>query len=423
MMIKIAVVGSKEFMETLLPIAHKLEEIEIDPYIYLHPAESSELLTRLKPCDFIFFSGALPYYMAKEIREQLRIPSTYLQQDETTVVSSILSVMYHQRIQPHKISIDLVDRSFITNVFHDIGIKESPQVFDYENMLWSKEEINRIMDFHIAKYQSGEAHLALTSIHAVYDELQKIGIPSERMIDPTQSIIHGLKDAKIKAELAKSHSATVGACMISSLELREGLLEQLDAISQALRGSFKKVDEVTFILYTTRGDIESIIKTNMINNLFANIERTIAIGFGYGKTVKEAEQNAKIAQSFAKNNPIDHCFYILTSDKELFGPFPKEQRVQSLKNDNPELMKIAKETKLSPANLSKIIQFSQSHPSLNFTAADLSEYLQVTRRSTERLLKKLVDYGYAHICGEEMPYQQGRPRAIYEMNLPVSLSF
>ncbi|PEO09097.1 transcriptional regulator [Bacillus wiedmannii] len=423
MMIKIAVVGSKEFMETLLPIAHKLEEIEIDPYIYLHPAESSELLTRLKPCDFIFFSGALPYYMAKEIREQLRIPSTYLQQDETTVVSSILSVMYHQRIQPHKISIDLVDRSFITNVFHDIGIKESPQVFDYENMLWSKEEINRIMDFHIAKYQSGEAHLALTSIHAVYDELQKIGIPSERMIDPKQSIIHGLKDAKIKAELAKSHSATVGACMISSLELREGLLEQLDAISKELRGSFKKVDEMTFILYTTRGDIESIIKTNMINHLFASIEGTIAIGFGYGKTVKEAEQNAKIAQSFAKNNPIDHCFYILTSDKELFGPFPKEQRVQSLKNDNPELMKIAKETKLSPANLSKIIQFSQSHPSLNFTAADLSEYLQVTRRSTERLLKKLVDYGYAHICGEEMPYQQGRPRAIYEMNLPVSLSF
>ncbi|TCJ80025.1 UNVERIFIED_ORG: hypothetical protein EDC93_106147 [Bacillus cereus] len=423
MMIKIAVVGSKEFMETLLPIAHKLEEIEIDPYIYLHPAESSELLTRLKPCDFIFFSGALPYYMAKEIREQLRIPSTYLQQDETTVVSSILSVMYHQGIQPHKISIDLVDRSFITNVFHDIGIKESPQVFDYENMLWSKDEINRVTDFHIAKYQSGEAHLALTSIHAVYDELQKIGIPSERMIDPKQSIIHGLKDAKIKAELAKSHSATVGACMISSLELREDLLEQLDAISKALHGSFKKVDEMTFILYTTRGDIESIIKTNMINTLFASIEGTIAIGFGYGKTVKEAEQNAKIAQSFAKNNPIDYCFYILTSDKELFGPFPKEQRVQSLKNENPELMKIAKETKLSPANLSKIIQFSQSHPSLKFTAADLSEYLQVTRRSTERLLKKLVDYGYAHICGEEMPYQQGRPRAMYELNLPLSLSF
>ncbi|PEX90002.1 transcriptional regulator [Bacillus cereus] len=423
MMIKIAVVGSKEFMENLFPIAHKLEEIEIDPYIYLHPAESSELLKRLKPCDAIFFSGALPYYMAKEIREQLRIPSTYLQQDETTVASSLLSIIYHQGIQPHRISIDLVDCSFITNVFHDIGIKENPQVLDYENMLWSKDEINKIIDFHVAKYQSGEAHLALTSIHTVYDELQAIGIPSERMIDPTQSIIQGLKDAKIKAELAKSHSATVGACMISSLELRKSLIEQLDVISKELRGSFKQVDDMTFILYTTRGDIESIIKTNMIDNVFTSIEGRIAIGFGYGKTVKEAEQNAKIAQGFAKNNPIDRCFYILTSDKELFGPFPKDQRVQSLRNDHPELVKIAKETKLSPANLSKIIQFSQSHPSLKFTAADLSEYLQVTRRSTERLLKKLVDYGYAHICGEEMPYQQGRPRAMYELNLPLFLSF
>ncbi|WP_439020756.1 transcriptional regulator [Bacillus thuringiensis] len=423
MIIKIAVVGSKEFMENLLPIAHKLEEIEIEPYIYLHPAESSEILKRLKPCDVIFFSGALPYYMAKEIREQLRIPSTYLQQDETTVASSLLSIIYHQSIQPHKISIDLVDRTFITNVFHDIGLKEKPQVMDYENMLWSKDEINRVIDFHVAKYQSGDSDLALTSIHAVYDELQKIGIPSERMIDPTQSIIHGLKDAKIKAELAKSHSATVGACIISFMERKESSLEQLNVVSKELRGSFKQVDEMTFILYTTRGDIESSIKTNMIDSVFMSIEGRIAIGFGYGKTVKEAEQNAKIAQDFAKNNPIEHCFYILTSEKELFGPFPKEQRVQSLKNDNPELMKIAKETKLSPANLSKIIQFSQSHPSLKFTAADLSEYLQVTRRSTERLLKKLVDYGYAHICGEEMPYQQGRPRALYELNLPLFLSF
>ena len=64
-------------MENLFPIAQKLEGIEIDPYIYLHPTESSELLKCLKPCDVIFFSGALPYYMAKEIREQLRIPSTY----------------------------------------------------------------------------------------------------------------------------------------------------------------------------------------------------------------------------------------------------------------------------------------------------------------------------------------------------------
>lgn len=61
---------------------------------------------------------------------------------------------------------------------------------------------------------------------------------------------------------------------------------------------------------------------------------------------------------------------------------------------------------MSPATLSKIIQFSKSRQSLQFTAADLSDYMQVTRRSTERILKKLVNPGLVKIVGEEMTYQK-----------------
>ena len=44
------------------------------------------------------------------------------------------------------------------------------------------------------------------------------------------------------------------------MEIQENSLEQLNIVSKELRGSFKQVDEMTFILYTTRGDIESSIK-------------------------------------------------------------------------------------------------------------------------------------------------------------------
>lgn len=77
---------------------------------------------------------------------------------------------------------------------------------------------------------------------------------------------------------------------------------------------------------------------------------------------------------------------------------------------------MAKETKLSPLNISKIMAFSKARQSLQFTAHDLSEHLQVTRRTTERILKKLVEHNYAKIVGEEMTYQQGRPRSLYELN-------
>lgn len=142
------------------------------------------------------------------------------------------------------------------------------------------------------------------------------------------------------------------------------------------------------------------------------------IGFGYGTTVIEAEQNAGIALRFAQNDPFDKCGYILTDDKNLLGPYPKETKLQRLKNDDPKLFDIAKEIKISPGNLSKLIEFSRKRSSSQFTAAELTDYLQITRRSTERIIKKLVDHGSIRVVGEEMTYQQGRPRSIYELHLP-----
>ncbi|MEI4622513.1 transcriptional regulator [Bacillus pfraonensis] len=419
MVIKIAVIGSHDFMQQLLPVAHRMEDIEIEPYIYALPKESPEIIQHLNPCDVIFFSGALPYYISKEIREQMPIPSVYLQQDEMAFATSLLSVLYHQNIRPERISIDLVDSSFVTNVFHDIGIKNTPHVMGYQDMFPKMIEINEIVTFHYSKYQSGLIDLALTSVHAVYDELIERGVPAERMLDPTKSMIQGLQDAKAKAQLAKSNSATVAVCFVSFSSEHHMPIEHLNMFARGIHGSFRQVDKTSYVLYTTRGDIEGFINTSSFQTLFNNSKDPIALGFGYGSTVREAEQHAKIAQGFAANHPIESCCYILTDEKELLGPFPKEKKVHSLKNDHPELLKIAKETKLSPANLSKIIQFSKSRSSLQFTAADLSDYLQVTRRTTERILKKLVDYGYANICGEEMPYQQGRPRAIYELKIPI----
>ncbi|MGX1983261.1 hypothetical protein EDD69_10996 [Thermolongibacillus altinsuensis] len=418
-MIKIAVIGSADFIEQILSVAPQITGIEIEPYVYAHPQEAAELVRHLKPCDVVFFAGALPYYFSKETREQLPIPTVFLEQDEMAVASSLLSILYHKNIQPERISIDLVDSSFVENVLMDVGIDCAPHVMDYKEMLPNKFDIAKIIDFHHSRFQSGVVDFALTSVHAVYDKLQELGIPSMRMLNPKKSLIRSLQDAKTKAELAKRHSSTVAACYISFPSSHDVPIDNLDVFARKLNGSFQQIDERSFILYSTRGDIEALMETNAFRDYLLNWKEPISVGFGYGDTAAEAEQNAKIAQSFAANHETESCGYILTEEKKLLGPFPKESKVQSLKNDHPELLKIAKETKLSPANLSKIIQFSRSRQSLQFTAADLSDYLQVTRRSTERILKKLVDHGYVKIIGEEMPYQQGRPRAIYELNIPI----
>jgi DNA-binding MarR family transcriptional regulator len=225
-----------------------------------------------------------------------------------------------------------------------------------------------------------------------------------------------LQDAKNQAEFHKSKASQVAVGYVSANIVQE----EAEPFAHTINATFQKLDENLVTFYSTRGDIEALMEQDFLADFFKN-KGPVMVGFGYGATTTDADRNAKVALRFAEKEEVDSCVYILTEEKELLRPFPHTRKHHRLKNNDPELFEVAKQTKLSPANLSKLIEFSKSRQTVQFTAADLADYLQVTRRSTERILKKLGDHGYVKIVGEEMTYQQGRPRAIYQLELPVHL--
>jgi len=417
---KIAVIGSAEFMERIRAVAPLIQDIEIDTYIYKVPQEAEQLIIDMQPCDVVFYSGALPYYFSKERREQLPIPTLYLAQDEMAVASTLLSVIYHKRISLERVSIDLSDATFVQNVMVDIESDVHPlHVMDYHEMLETEFDLAKIITFHETLWKQGLIDLAITSVHAVSDQLELLGVPVTRMNSPTNALIRRLQDAKMKADLVKGQSAKVAVGYIYLKVLDEIYQDMIETFAKNIHASLQQLDSNLFVLYSTQGNIENLMKQDLWRDFFEKVKGYKSAGFGYGETIKEAEQHAKIAMRFAEKAGDQSCVYILTEDKDLRGPFPQEHKQQRLINNHPDFLTIAKQTKLSPANLSKIMQFGKSRNSLHFTAVDLVDYLQVTRRSTERILKKLVDHGYIRVVGEEMTYHQGRPRAVYEFNMPI----
>lgn len=415
---RIAVIGSTEFIERIESITSEIAEIDFDAYIYQKPTEAGLLIKTLKPCDAVLFSGALPYYFSKKYHEHLPVPSFYLAQDEMSVASSLLSVLYHKKISPHRISIDVSQASIVTNVLADLEIEmDTSYIMDYQEMLKDSFDISLITCYHQKLWKDGFIDFALTSVHSVFDQLQLIGVPAMRMVDPQSSIFKALQDIKAHTDLIKSRSSQIAVCYVISEEANAH--ELVDGLAHEIQASVQLLEDCHFILYSTRGDIESLMNRNGLNHFFAQLQKKGTIGFGYGSTIMDADRHAKIALGFAEKHSDDKCGYIFTEDKDLLGPFPQHAKQQRLKNDHPELLQVAKQTKLSPANISKIIQFSHSRQSVQFTAAELEDYLQVTRRTTERILKKLSDHGHVTIVGEEMTYSKGRPRAVYELNFPV----
>lgn len=415
MIIKIAVIGSSDFLDKIWAVAPQITDIEIEPYIYTNPQDSADLVKEMKPCDVLFFSGELPYYFSKKSREKLPIPSLYLATDEMSITSSFLSILYKKQVLPERLSIDIIDFAVVSNVFHEMEFELVPsQILEYRPMVENQFDLNKIVDFHLSLWNKKKVDLALTSIHAVHDRLQSLGVPAITIRDPKISLIKGLQNAKNKARLYKSEASQVGVGYV----LADISQEQIHALAHEIHASYQQVNKKLFILYTTRGDIEMLIENTFLYDLIES-HNSFLFGFGYGPTITEAERNAHTALEFSKKERVDKCGHILTEEKELLGPFPHEIRQYRLKNDDIQLFEVAKQTKLSPANLTKIIEFSKSRQYLHFTSADLAEYLQLTRRSAERIIKKLHDHGYVKIVGEEMIYKQGRPRAIYQLNMPI----
>ncbi|QDQ00372.1 hypothetical protein FOH38_07545 [Lysinibacillus fusiformis] len=406
---KIAVLCSKAFKKRILSIAQNIDDIQLEFYLYNQPTDAPSMLKQIKPCDALLIGGTLPYLHAQSLLEKFPIPWNYIKQDETAISTTLLSLIANHAISLEKVSIDVMNPVFVDNVLADIEYS-GPKPYVYPISI--AEAPNDILQKHLKLWQTKNIDFVITSIHTVFDELQVLNIPAMRVLDATGSIIQCLEETKSQSLLTKSESVKAAVGLLDIPENNDFNSLILNHITAATHSTYKQITPLYYELYTTAGHLQNAFEKENMQKLLQQIEQPFKLAFGYGHSIFEAAQNAKYALEFAKPFEV----YILDEHKNLLGPFPNSEAKISLKTNDPYILEMAKQTNLSPANISKIINFSRERQSSQFTSHNLSEYLQVSRRTTERIIKKLVDRGYAKAVGEEMPHQQGRPRTIYELN-------
>ncbi|MGE6513811.1 hypothetical protein [Lysinibacillus sphaericus] len=406
---KIAVLCSKAFKKRILSIAQNIEDVQLEFYLYDQPSDAPTLLKQIKPCDALLLGGTLPYLHAQSLLETLPIPWNYIKQDETAISTTLLSLIANHAISLERVAIDVMNPKFVDNVLSDIDYSgKNPYVYPIS----LAEAPHDILQKHLTLWQAKSIDFVITSIHSVFDELQALNIPAMRMLDASSSIIQCIEETKSQSLLTKSESVKAAVGLLDMQEHNDFNASILNHITAATHSTYKQISPNYFELYTTAGHLQNAFEKENLQKLLQQIERPFKLAFGYGHSIFEAAQNAKYALNFTKHFEI----YILDEHKNLVGPLPNGEAKISLKTNDPYILQMAKQTNLSPVNLSKIINFSRERQSAQFTSSNLSEYLQVSRRTTERIIKKLVDQGYAKVVGEEMPHQQGRPRTIYELN-------
>jgi len=348
--------------------------------------------------------------------------------DELMLSLSLLSITHNQNIELSKVSIDLPKEDSFYQVIKEAGIQCAPvHLKDYS---WVYEQQRKIDDFQIDEYisfhkdlyEAGETRLALTSLHAVFVALKQLGIPSSYMVESKHTFVTTLSKA---IDAYKYSLLSASQITVVSIRSRENnivnnhlFLENIEEICKTFNARVSQSQSEPYIIYATRGVMN---KTNIahFNSLLQQLEKRFEtffnIGIGIGYSLQEAEMHSSQALFFTnKYNFQKSTLCLIDEESRLHGPIFENDKNIPLFNNDKQILEIAEEIKMSAKNLKLIKQFIVIHNNRAFSAAELADYMDLSRRSAERIINRLIDHHFLILSGEEQPYNQGRPRKVYK---------
>ncbi len=436
-MIKIALFGSEETIHLVTSFENKIEDIRLYPYTYTDVTDLEKLLPLAKDCDVYLFSGILSYSHAKFLKVTFDKPAVYIEDNELNVSLTLLTVIHHNLSSLDRISFDLPDRRNLDSIMRQLQISPQPQFI--KEFFWINQQPYKIFDtkylfdYHMDLYTSGKTDFVITSIHSVYNQMVEKGVPCMHMVDAEKTIIDSLQKAKEASILNRIQLSQVAVSMVElkttipekniHTETVLLLLSEMQHLAKQVNGEVQQTSADTFEYFGTKGSIQFVFEQPELLEPLLSVANQysfiIHMGSGFGMTMVEAKKNAAIALSYTNKEPERHSFIVVTEDKVVIDQ-RSDITDQTLFSTNEQIISMAKTAKVSVTNLIKMKQLLQSRPINRITSEDVADYFEITRRSAERMLKKYMDAGWLHVIGEEQPYQNGRPRSVYRLDLPYT---
>ena len=429
MKVKIAVFGRGKLIERINEYTRDRDDIEIVPFIYTNAVEVLDLIEKAFMCDVYLFGGSLPYLYAKEKIERKRLPATQVVFDDYMILTSFYRLKDSNQ-ELNRISVDVLDEQFVDEVVAELTL-EDRDIYTHSYGEDPVPDIGKISHFHKALYEAGKVDYALTSIEEVEQRLAMEGIPTSSMKIPKLNVERAIERAKSIATLNKSKSAQVVAGFVQIKELDNLVAKKGESF---VRKSLAKLHHILlefgqrtsasiianrdneFTIIGTKGVLDHITNHYRDLPLLQEIARTLGvpvdIGFGLGLTAKQAEDNAKLALENCSTTE-ESSSYIVNERREIIGPLGITKHVDTSQLYHALIHRARLNNELS-YNFIDFINLRNNEP---FSANDISNYYQVTKRSAERTIHKLLDGYVIRASGEEKPYLKGRPRKLFKLTL------
>ncbi|RJS59346.1 ArsR family transcriptional regulator [Bacillus sp. PK3_68] len=432
MAIRLGIFGSEEAVNKIYAIVEKTPSLKGVPIVWgFGEEESNPLQPYSESVDAWLFAGAFSYSYAKKWGE-LNQPTYVVEYTGSSLYKTLLQASYARGLRIDELSLDSFELDDIRIILEEINVGEKPL---YVKPFDESQTLSDYMDFHYTKWEEQKIKGVITCIPQIKRKLESLGVPVFRVL-PTKSAIESKLNSIVLAfELQRSQNAQIAVQMLEldienklskdlystdellNIELK--ITDKLLKYAKRLNGSLKSAGLGKFVIFTTKGVMESI--TNSFCSIPEMIEldeihlKSVTCGIGAGYSAYEAEIHAVNALIHAKEYGKG-TWMALLDNYEFIGPLGSPNTM-NYSYYSEELESISKKTSLSVSTLSKVASYLEKNGTNEVAVKELSQFLQIMPRSAQRIITVLEKYGYASVVRQESPHARGRPKKIYEIIL------
>lgn len=363
------------------------------------------------------------YYTCQLYRttQEQPISSRYI----PVTTSGLYEVLFkmRDRLSMANLSIDTISRH------HSMSIIDNLKSFHVNFLSAPKDmvQIEDILNFHIANYTKNSA-IILTAIDSVYAQLKDRNIPCELIPLTHLDVVNALERSLLATQTRFNNESQTIIGIIRPENIDDA--HRNPRLQRIITNYIDSIDGYTiqstnneYVFVSTRGVFERESRGYKFLPLLHESKSLtgvgLSIGIGFGHTALSAGKHARLALTQSQEAGGDVC-YIVREDQSVFGPVASTSshgyEKYQITITNPKLLQQAETLGMSASYMNKIMSRVARYNQIEYTANDLSEILDVTLRSANRILLKWNDAGLVSIIGEEKPTRHGRPRRVYRLN-------
>lgn len=293
--------------------------------------------------------------------------------------------------------------------------------------------------YHLANLNSGRADICLSgSAGVAFNESLK-GYPVFFVPLTDEDVASALNDLRIQCQIGNWYREQNVVIAVVALALQVDLNvdeqeaaqmytahqieEEIFLYAQNIGAVVEKQVGGEFLIYTTQSELY-LITENL--NKFALAHElqhlpgvtSVAIGIGFGHSHRVARKNALYSCRCAKRQEYS-CYYVMNEHEKLSGPFILRQLKREQQYFDNLTERIASESGTRIAVINQLMKYQKQYGNKPITTEDLSKICHLATSSTNRILAKLIQAGYADVMGSRSQNEKGRPKRLIRLKLPV----